>query len=51
MPRNPREKYPAWASVYSQVMGVGVGRGLRPRDVVKELDVRMERLLEKVKKL
>ena len=51
MPRNPREKYPAWASVYSQVMGVGVGRGLRPRDVVKELDVRMERLLEKVKRL
>jgi hypothetical protein len=32
-------------------MGVGVGLGLRPWDVVKELDVRMERLLEKVKRL
>ncbi|KAG9195604.1 hypothetical protein G6011_00725 [Alternaria panax] len=51
MPRSPREKYPAWRSVYSQVMGVGVGEGLRPSDVVKELDVRMEKLLERGKKL
>jgi hypothetical protein len=51
MPRSPKEKYPAWNNVYSQVMGVGAGEGLSPWTVVNELDLRLERMLERVKKL